>query len=897
MAHLNDPAAGQPFGHFIYPLNAGESFTWAGYIRTGTAADRGGEDLQTVVDGKLDIDDVVDVRMSPLPVASADTKWFIYLSDERRLYVKTYDGSTYGYTPAFSTGDYQLRLIYHTSGADDAPGHGITWNAANQTFNITSGGWSLTEAGAQWMRIVVLPANSDNASVSPGIRIGPPPADAITYSRPNSTGLFPAAVNNAKEALDYVHDNVSRSAATAPPTSQDDSLIQTEEWGEQSGALLGVGTNIRQSFTLDESLRGFQSDYGGRIFAEAVATVETEATVAPTPPVIRLRFEILDGAGNALSPRIMNTVTISSRDRVIEQNVRIAGNLPAGFTGGRWQVTTEANPVNTGASSPAVAGVDRVRLEMRSDVRTDEIIVPSSDVGNNLTTDVMTQSDVNQEVDALPIMPADAFDADPAFPAGPNGIDDDGVEVTRDFPIPRGIQLRNNRPGHRFIAKISYDSNFTGSPGDGRTVVNFSHRVRSDADNYVEELVRNDITGQDATPTSRTAEIAIPDNTTNLRVGFTVTAAQSNARLVVANYRIDPEQGIDSSQYTTSGRLVDNNIRSVQSLADKLFTQALGGASTAAQVSIDTSQYSDPARFPGGLRETLASTYGVVANPANMQQAVDKIDVLFQLLDNPFIANQALDFGVSSTTAGTVPIPSTNPPQTQLRTNPINIPQELRDLGADVAIRIRIQVQSITSAYRGTLSIRNGSTFAAIGDTHPTNGGGVNTLQANDFITLQRVIPAAQVPTTVVLQFNRTSSSGTATFHNGVAYIVDAPEMETGGMGQATSWDERIIWTAGLTTTARLTSSDVQTLLAGNTWGQFRWLHFNFDNGTNDGMLFPMPVLATQFRASAAYGTFTFSDLYGYNVIPHGTTDNQFRFIWNGAGTKGLRRIMGVSIP
>ena len=110
------------------------------------------------------------------------------------------------------------------------------------------------------------------------------------------------------------------------------------------------------------------------------------------------------------------------------------------------------------------------------------------------------------------------------------------------------------------------------------------------------------------------------------------------------------------------------------------------------------------------------------------------------------------------------------------------------------------------------------------------------------------------------------------------------------------NWNEVIIWTAGLTTTARLTNSNVQTLLAGNTWARYHWLHFNFDNGTNDGMLFPMVVLASQFRGSANYGTFTFSDLFGYNVIPHGSGDNQFRFIWNGAGTKGLRRIMGVSI-
>ena len=60
-------------------------------------------------------------------------------------------------------------------------------------------------------------------------------------------------------------------------------------------------------------------------------------------------------------------------------------------------------------------------------------------------------------------------------------------------------------------------------------------------------------------------------------------------------------------------------------------------------------------------------------------------------------------------------------------------------------------------------------------------------------------------------------------------------------------------------------------------------------------LLFPMTVLASQFRASASlWKHFTFSDQYGYNVQPHGSGDNQFRFIWNGGGTKGLRRILGV---
>ena len=162
----------------------------------------------------------------------------------------------------------------------------------------------------------------------------------------------------------------------------------------------------------------------------------------------------------------------------------------------------------------------------------------------------------------------------------------------------------------------------------------------------------------------------------------------------------------------------------------------------------------------------------------------------------------------------------------------------------------------------------------------------------------QQRIAAADVPDTFRIRIEGTSTNtATATFNSGHVQVrvADGDAMAMAG-GQASDWIETIIWTAGLTTTARLTNNSVQTLLAGHSFGQYDFLQFNFDNGNSDGQLFPMTVLSSQFRASANYGTFMFSDMYGYNVQPHGSGDNQFRFIWNGGGTKGLRRILGVSI-
>ena len=910
MANLNDPTSAHPVGKLLYPAEDNESISLAMYIRTGAESATGGEDLQTVVDGKLDTSDLIDIR-TDLPQATASTKWFIWRSDENRLYVKTLDGSTYGYTPAFTPGDYQLRLLYHTAAGDTAPAYGITWNAANQNFNVTSGGWTLSDAGANWMRVVVLPALSDTASVSPGIRVGDPPASAVSYTRPNTSGLFPAAVNNVGEALDYVNDNLSRTSTPAP-TSQDDSLIQTEEWGRQDGFLGGVGTNIRQSFTLDRALRDFQSNYGGRIFIEAIATVETQATVAPRPATIRLRFEILDGAGAALDPRITNNVTIQSTDRTVTQNVRTAGNLPAGFTGGQWRVTVDVNPVNSDATTPAIAGLNRVRLELRSDVKSDEVIVLDADTGANISNDVMTQSDFNQEVDALPLELADTND--PAFPSGPNGIDDDNRWVVRDFPISQNIVDRNGRELQTFVARLRYNSNYIVGSRSPQLVqtVSYEHRVWANLpDEYIgaplTQTQSNTLDGlayelnqrvdnQGATPTLHTGEVTIPSNATSLSVGFKSDANQSDADLAITNYEFDFEKGIDASGFTGN---LDTNTRSTQTLADKVDTLSVGGASTASAVSVVNSQFYNPTNVIGGLREPLPtglSRPGLVGAPTNAQEAFTKTDYMLSLAYNPYQWTQNLDRLPGGTLTEDFPVSGSG----FVVSNPIDVPELFRDISEDLIVRVRVNAAVEPSGFRGRLRIvTSNDNNVNVTGTSPTsiNGGLSSQAQGQDIVTQQR-IPAASVPSTFQIRLEGTATNTeNATFNNGHVYIEVASGDESAGqMGQAVSWNEVIIWTAGLTTTARLTNSNVQTLLAGNTWAQYHWLHFNFDNGTNDGQLFPMVVLATQFRASQNYGTFTFSDLFGYNVIPHGSGDNQFRFIWNGAGTKGLRRIIGVSI-
>ena len=893
----------QSIGRTFRPRGTDKAIAFLSDIMAATTGTASGTDALTLLLSKLDTDDLLDVRTNLLQ-ASATTKWFVWRSDENRLYVKTYDGTTYGYTPAFSPGDYQLRIIYHTGANANSIGAGISWNAANQTFNVTSGGWALTDGNAAWMRIVVLPASSNAASVSPAIRVGDPPASAVSYTRPNANGLFPSSVGDAKEAFDYIHENVRSGAATSGGGA---SLIQTFEVTNPSGTLGGVGSQVEGTFTLDSALHNFELQYDGTVFIEANVRLETQASGGVQPGRMGVRVEILNSAGSALVgvPAIIGRGTIQASNRVVNQTIRVAGNLPTNFAGGRWRATVESNV----GTPPAIGWVNRLRVELRPDLNSDEVILTRDDLGNNFpdSTELVTLDDALQEADAWPIQPSDTDDLE--WPGGQNGIDDNGMWILRQIPLARLLMLRNERPLHTFIGRIRYTSAYiTGSAQPGSPdEVDFEHRVWSNLPDGLTNtqleartstLVTNVISNQTATATTRNAEVTIPSDCTAITVGIRSPTGQNDSRVLITDYDFDIEEGIDSSGF--DGNLT-TNVRSIQSFAQEVddLTISGSGATTAAGLTVNNAQFYDPANFIGGLREPLPtglSQPGLVASPTNAQEAFVKTDYMLSLAYNPYQWTQNLDHlpgGVLSEDFRVVA-------NGNVVSSDINVPELYRDISEDLIVRVRVHAQTEPSGFRGRLRIVTSNNHNTnVTGTTPTsiNGSLSSQAQGQDIVTQQR-IPAASVPSTFAIRLEGTATNTeTATFNQGHVYIeVASGDESMGQMGQAVSWNEVIIWTAGLTTTARLTNSNTQTLLAGNTWGQYHWLRFNFDNGTNDGQLFPMVVLASQFRASANYGTFQFSDLYGYNVQPTGSGDNQFRFIWNGAGTKGLRRIIGASI-
>ena len=769
-----------------------------------------GEDLLTELNKKYEDGNFISSSAN-LPVADADSAPLHYRTDENAIYVKERTGAsepyTYNWLGPIDRGDYQLRLIYHT-GADPS-GYGLTWDWLNENFNITSGGWTLNEAGANWMRIVELPANSNTPSVSPRIRIGDPTAAEISVTSPNGQGNLPSSISDLQELLNWLDQRAQfGSGGTTPtPTAQDTPLWQIVNYDAptRNPPVFRVqDSHVEESFTVDPALVTHQSRFGERIFIEGVADVELEGSTVSSE--VTLELSIRDSNGAVLSDPILGSITETPPDGTTPHRfkIRLSGLLPINFTSGRWRVTVRATH-----TPPTNGFAAHVRLDIHPDIKADEVTVNPDDYGNNLLSSLTLRDvgDAISQVDELPIQFADYEGL--AWTAPPTGIDLDGALDQRQQDIPIHMKIRdvNGRPGHAFIAKISFDVNYiTGTRSDGGGAVDYVHDIHTDADNYANAIsARAD--NQDVNPRNINFEIDIPASATRLRITWREPVNQSNTpisqmdgRLNVANYRCDFQEGIDVSGFTAQSRIISNNARSLQSFAQAVYNYV--PPNTAAGITVDSTEFDDPETSPGGLRDTVP---GTAASPANVQQALVKTDAILQRQDNPFIGNANVQH-MPATFVRDDFVVNTN---AEVRSDPITIPQELRDLGVDIAIRLRIHVDAITSDFDSNLSFVDATSFATLTDTMTNRVRGSGTSDAyttGDFVTFQETISAANVPETFRVQFDRDSTTGNATFDRGVVYFVDRPGGATGGVGgdAGTGWE--IIWEAGPGNSDRVTA-------------------------------------------------------------------------------------------
>ena len=446
-------------------------------------------------------------------------------------------------------------------------------------------------------------------------------------------------------------------------------------------------------------------------------------------------------------------------------------------------------------------------------------------------------------------------------PGGQNGIDDNDRPVFRTISIPWNVRRANEHENVYFALRIRFDANRIISPGGNTATFDFDAFNNDSATTIAQQHDQQVGT----TPTAFTEVFLIPSDSEYIKIGITNEDNGNDGRLLIDNFEWKIVQGINAAGYTEDGRPVGTETLDLQALADDVYALV----NSAANTTVDAS----------GFDGNLATT------DTNMQLVAQKFDDL-DLQANQYIFGQTLNHGTGQSLSHDFTVVGTG----GVNSNIITVPEIFRNISQDLIIRVFSHAETEPSTFRGRIRIIEHNTTTAITDTDPysISGASASQAQGKDLVFQQR-ISAANIPEQMRVRFEGTSlNSATATFNNGSIQLNVPTGAESAmSQGQASDWVETIIWTAGLTTTARLVNNSVQTLLAGHTFGQYDYLQFNFDNGSNDGMLFPMTVLASQFRASANYGTFTFSDQYGYNVQPHGSGDNQFRFIWNGGGTKG----------
>ena len=882
--------------------------------------------------------------------ADASDPWIFINTDANKVWLKERTGSpgSYSYTwtgPIFE-GDSRTEVVYNT--ADDPSALTVSWDWKTDTFSPTGGGWTGNSSNAKWAIIVTLPRNTNNAIASPQFRLKDTPVSSITFTAKDGTNNLPSSVNNLQELIDWLNTATlggggggtgtdDQTAAEVPTTTSGfnnnlssantnvqsalDTLdninfptLQRETFGRISGAILPAG--VTQNFTVISGLTTLRSTYNEQLFIEATADIRMQSSVSPASATATFIFDVVtpSDAGTGIQS---DSLTLTEGSGNVDGRLRLSGVLPADFTTGKLRVR------RTGTTgSPPATGVEGIKLQIRSDVQADEVIVRNDDLGNNLTGDSNNLEEIISEIDELPIQPSDYEDV--PWPGGSNAIDDDGVEVRPDgdpdyqITFARNMQNANNRPGITYVAHISYDAVIVTGSGGAITELNFVHKTYAGNNALNEIQSSNETTGRGVQ--RKTYDITVPTHTNSFTVGITNNANQSDGRLLITNYRVNFSQGIDASGFNGTLSIDDNTNQRVAQKVDDLSASNLPlNASgfdgnlvpaddtvqevaqkfddynpTAGATTVVSNDFSDPDNFIGGLRE-VTGVSGVPATPANVQQALVKTDYLLQEAYNPFQSTQLLDRSTGGSFSSAFSVNNATP----VYSNPVDIPEELRALGTDIAVRVRVEVTALGSGFAGDIRLVDPDNRATVfyGAPEVVNTSLYSASSPNNFVTFQRTIPAASVPDTFEVRFQRTDGgTTTSTFDNGFADVIDSTASVMGGAGgQASSYTSTIIWLAGASIYDRLTVASETTnytLMSGHQFTDYDQLVFVFDGGSGSTQpLVPCWVDANLFQSFGAAGTLWIVGNWWLMVSRQSTTT--FRFRWR-APSNGLRRIIGI---
>lgn len=870
----------------------GDGTVTADKVALGRGTDTQGSDLLDAIEKG----GIVTVGTTT-PVPTDATSWIHIRTDLNAIEIKQRTGTEGAYQYEVSRrifmGDSRGEIIYHSGANPPAPA--VSWNSNNGTFNITSGGWGTSPTNAQFFRIVTLRGDSANTvQISPQIRIGSISSDDIPVSADGS-GNIPNSVSDLTELVTWLDEVNLGGTGTG-------SLIQTGDlssftYTASPPLLQAVGSAAYSTVTVNQNLLDYRSNYNKPLFVEAFAKIQLEASAFATGNAT-YSFEIQDTQGNAITPRVDAEITLTQGSSPVIGNIRLAGNLPSRTTEFRLAIRVAST------TAVIVAGVDNMRFEIRPTIDTDEVIVDNNVLSGNLhksTNPVTDLDDTLQEIDSLPIQYAQYGNQD-------NRTISAGSTHSFDMPIPELVQRVNQRNGHSYRLRVTYQTLVvagSGALGPRNNLSTWTFSLTKNSENT--NLISGGYTRVDDSSANGTVRhthtVPVASDATKI-VGSFAIAAANDADINVTDLEYDFEEPravstVSAANVTVNTANFDGNLDSGDTNM-QLVAQAVDDLATSANasgISIQQNQISSSDNFIGGLNEPLPSGVtapGLVNTPANAQQAFVKTDYMLQQAYNPFQLTQNLDHLPGGTVSESFTLSATTGSVTS---SLIDVPDEITRLeGADAIVRVRVRIASITNDFAGNIELRNGGNLMTGVDAY-TIDGSTTPHSSGNFISFERQIPEGFLENiSLTVRFNRTSgTTTTGVFNQGFVYIADAgvdTPSGQGPMGQTAGYSETIIWRAGPNNNDRYSGGATLNLDSGYTFGQFDLLEFIADTGSQTGNTLGIVMTVTEFKETANYGSQWYTDFRGYNVRPQGTTDNQFQFVW---GNNALRRVRGIN--
>ena len=886
-------------------IGTNKAFAWLDQIMAAAAGTASGEDALSVLNRKLEAAGVLGSGAAD-PVFATETALIYHQETSGNLFIR---GSS-DYTEISDDGtDTTVISVYLQSNGTPSITTAATWDGS--TFNVprtAATDWSRTRPSSPTQTLWVITyflKGSNEIIHTPPIPIQNSRAEDITYT-PSGTGNIASSVNNVKEALDDYDTatlggggSLTQQPSDWNATSGVTQILNkppvpyVQEFPRTGSPLDTQDDNQDQAFTIPQYLRTYRDRYNQRLFVEANVNVELEASVDANHDEIDFRLKVVTPTGTDLIPQIISdTVSVENSSGSMNATARVIGILPNNFNSGLMRVTATRITRNQ-----PVAGVRYFRIKVDPEIGANDIVVSNTDLGNNLVPEGLTTvEDLVDEIDELPIQPSDYEDV--GWPDSSNAIDDDGNEVRRVVTFHRNLQNVNNRPGHAYVAKISYDAVIVTGSGGAITELNFVHKTYAgDRDPLPEIQSSNETTGRGAQ--TKTYNVTIPNDVTRFEVGITSNTLQSNGKLLITNYRVDFVEGIDAGGFTGNLNMDTNTVDALAKAVDELVIPPPGGNQNATQVPIlnptALSTFHDPERNPGGARRRT-TIVGYESDPDDVQAVLRNFDDRLTNIHNPYWNSQGADWDDGSTAHGDFTLPTGTSTGNNYRQNtnlafsdPIEIPAPLRGLGIDVDIYVQARTRTIQVNFDGGIRLTDPDTLTTFFGAEESVIQGSTGYENGDFVYFRRIIPAAMVPTTFRVRFRRnTGLTATATFDR--VHVLVMPSIGgSGGVGGGGDAEPEVIWEAGPGVNNRATSIGTRNLISGKRFSDYRMFWVWADNGSNDreGAFYSIPIIAWTQITNPGHWIMT-SDNFWRSV--RYVSDTSWYKPW---GINGIRKFYG----